>query len=254
MPLEMLIPGGFVNFIWALFRVAGLLMVAPVFGVRLVPTRIRLALCVAITLVIAPLLPSGPRDPSWPLLVWISIQETMIGVAMGFGLQMIFDALITAGQTIAMSMGLGFAMLVDSQHGVSVPVLSQFFLILGTLVFLSLNGHLAAIQLLVDSFRLLPTGQHLSTDGLWLLVGWGSAMFAGALKVALPAIVAILVVNIAFGVVSRAAPSLNLFSVGFPATLLLGFMILLFSINGFTASFTELLTASLDNMMRVLAP
>jgi len=140
---------------------------------------------------------------------------------------MIFDALVIGGQTIAMSMGLGFAMLIDPQRGVSVPVLSQFLIVLGILIFLALNGHLLLLQVLANSFSWAPVGAELTRNSLWALAAWGSEMFSGALSMALPGVVALLVVNLAFGVMSRAAPTLNLFAVGFPVAMLLGFFVLL---------------------------
>ena len=212
---------------WPFLRIAGLLMVAPVFGSGTVSPRIRLALCIALTVLIAPGLPPPPDVALFSLAGFlIATQEVVIGVAMGFLVQMVFDALVIGGQTVAMSMGLGFAMLVDPQRGVSVPVLSQFLIVLGILIFLSLDAHLLLLQLLAASFSLLAVGQGVSSGATWTLVSWGSDMFAGALTIALPGVVAILVVNFAFGVMSRAAPTLNLFAVGFPAALLLGFLVL----------------------------
>ena len=142
--------------LWPFFRIAGVVMVAPVFGARLVPMRVRMALSVAATVVIAPLVPvTQPFDLSLASGFTV-LQEVLIGVAIGFCLQMIFDALIIAGQTIAMSMGLGLATMVDPQRGISVPVVSQFFVILGLLIFLALGGHLATVRLIADSFELLP--------------------------------------------------------------------------------------------------
>ena len=240
--------------VWPFFRIAGVLMVAPVFGTRLVPIRVRLALAIAVTFVLAPVLPAAaqtfqPNIASGLLLA----QELLLGVAIGFCLQMIFDALIIAGQTISMGMGLGFAMMVDPQRGVSVPVIGQFFVILGMLIFLALGGHLATLRLIADSFAALPLGVPLPTDGVWVLVTYGSEMFAGALRIALPAATALLVVNIAFGVMSRAAPTLNLFAVGLPAGLLIGFLILLVNIEHLAALMATLLESSLGAIARMLA-
>ena len=119
----------------------------------------RIALSVAVTVVISPLIPvTQPFDLSLATGFTV-LQEVLIGVAIGFCLQMIFDALIIAGQTIAMSMGLGFATMIDPQRGISVPVISQFFVILGLLIFLALGGHLATLRLIADSFEILPLGR-----------------------------------------------------------------------------------------------
>ena len=244
--LRAIFAAGVAPYVWPFFRISGLVMVAPVFGARLVPMRVRLALSLALTMAIAPGLPPAAVSSSLVLNGLLIAHEILVGVAIGFGVQMIFDALVIGGQTIAMSMGLGFAMMVDPQRGVSVPVVSQFFVIVGILVFLALGGHLALIRLLADSFEVLPVGRFLDASSLWTVLGWGTQLFAGAVRIALPAVAGLLVVNIAFGVMSRAAPTLNLFAVGFPITLLLGFLILLLNIGSFPALFAELLENALE--------
>ncbi len=225
------------------FRIAAMLMIAPLFGARLVPARIRVLLALALAAVIAPLIPASPAFDTFSASAVLAIaQELIIGGTMGFMVQMVFDAIIIGSQTIAMGMGLGFAMLVDPQRGVNVPILSQFFVLMTTMMFLALGGHLILIQVLVQSFQTLPPGAaSFGTDGIWSVVSWGSQMFAGAVLVALPAVVALLVVNLAYGVISRAAPTLNLFAVGFPATVLLGFLILQFSFQTTLVSLSGML-------------
>jgi len=232
-----LISGYFLPFV----RIAAALTVAPIFSARLVPARIRLVLAFGLTVVIAPLLPPAPlAQPLSSTGLLIIFQQMLIGLIIGAVLQMVFDAMVVAGQTAAMSMGLGFAFMIDSQRGVSVPVLSQFFLVMTTLVFLAIDGHLAFIQLLADSFVMIPVGEvGILREGIWATVLWGSKLFAGAMLVALPAVAALLVVNFSFGVMSRAAPTLNLFAVGFPITLTIGFVIIMWSLPGLqTATLT----------------
>lgn len=239
--------------VWPFFRIAGVMMVAPVFGARLVPPRIRLAMSVAATVVLAPVVPEAPPFALSLASGFVVAQEILIGVAMGFCLQMIFDSLIIAGQTIAMSMGLGMATMVDPQRGITVPVISQFFVILGMLIFLALGGHLATVSLIADSFEILPLGQPLGNNGVWAIAIYGTEMFAGALRIALPAATALLVANIAFGVMSRAAPSLNLFAVGLPAGLLVGFLLLLLNIGHLSALLVEFLSSTLAYLAAALA-
>jgi len=239
---------------WPFLRITAVLMVAPVFGARMVSPRIRLALAIGVTVVLAPSLPAMPNVAIISLAGFIiSLQEVVIGLSMGFIVQMIFDALVIGGQTVAMSMGLGFAMLIDPQRGVSVPVLSQFLIVLGLLIFLALNGHLFMLKALAVSFELAPVDAVLSREGLWELLNWGSELFAGALTIALPAVVALLVVNIAFGVMSRAAPTLNLFAVGFPVSMLLGFLVLWLNTPNLTPGIRRLMDSSFDVIHKVLA-
>lgn len=215
---------------WPLTRIAAMLAIAPIFGARMVPVKIRLILALLLTSVIVPTLPAMPPvDPLSPAGALVLAQQLIIGLAIGFSIQLVFATLVVAGQTTAMGMGLGFASLVDPQNGVQVPVVGQYYVVVATLLFLAMNGHLALIQVLVDSFRTLPVGvDALSRQELREVAWWGGRMFAGAVMVALPAVAAILLANLSFGVVSRAAPQLNIFGVGFPVIMTLGFVALMF--------------------------
>jgi flagellar biosynthetic protein FliR len=234
-------------YLWPLLRIGACLMVAPVFGARFVPGRYRIILAGAITLLVAPLLPPMPDvSPFSPQGIVITVQQLVIGVAIGFVLQIVFDALAMGGQLLANTMGLSFAFNVDPLRGTSTPVLGQFYTLIATLTFLALNGHVAIVQGLVDGFRTLPVGTAgLGTDGYWQIVGWGGTLFRGALMVALPGLTALLIVNLAFGVVSRAAPSLNLFAIGFPVTLVGGLLIVLAGLPSVQDGFTSLMRESL---------
>lgn len=233
------------QYFWPFVRIGACLMVAPIFGNRNVSPRIRLILALAISLLVAPLL---RMPPGVPLLsgegFLITAQQLIIGLGIGFALQIVFEAISMGGQFLANSMGLSFAMNIDPINGANTPVLGQFYSIVVTLAFLALNGHLALIQVLADGFTTLPVGTTgFGGDGLWMLVNWGGQLFAGALSVALPGITALLVVNLGFGVMSRAAPTLNLFAVGFPAALALGLLIALAGLPIVQSSFINLLTA-----------
>ena len=153
-----------------------------------------------------------------------------------------------------MGMGLGFATAVDPQNGIQVPVVAQYYLVLSTLMFLAMNGHLLMIQILVDSFQSLPVGiSGLSRDGLWALVGWGGRMFAGAVLIALTVMTAMLLINLAFGVMSRAAPQLNIFGVGFPVMMGAGFIVIMLSLPGLTPLVAELVQDAFELMAQLVA-
>lgn len=248
---------GFALYFWPFMRIAALLMVAPVFSASMVAPRVRILVALGLTMVIAPLLPPVTSVPT-PLSLagaLLTAKQLVIGIAMGLALQMVFDALILAGQAIAMSMGLGFAVAIDPQRGVNVPVVSQYFVMLATLVFLSLNGHLLIIDALFRSFAALPIdGSGPPRDGYWQLVQFGSTIFEGALRIALPAIVSLLIVNLSFGVISRAAPTLNLFAIGFPLTMTLGFLIMTVSLPGAVSTFVDLLDGAFATALNQLLP
>ncbi|MEX1669994.1 flagellar biosynthetic protein FliR [Zhongshania guokunii] len=208
-------------------RIGGAMMTAPLFSAAYIPPRARLLLAIFITAVLLPILPASPPMNLLGIeTVLLIANEFLIGLCIGFIIQLVFDAIILAGQLIAMGMGLGFAMMVDPQRGVQVPVLSQFLLIFTMLLFVAMNGHIDFLSLLARSFEYWPVGgSALSGDQIGVVIMRGAELFTGAIRVAIPAVVALLVVQLAMGVVSRAAPTLNLFAVGFPIAMLIGFMV-----------------------------
>jgi flagellar biosynthetic protein FliR len=243
------------DFLWPLFRIAALLMVVPIIGVRSVPALGRMGLAVLITLVAYPLLPPAPTvDPFSAQGIAILAGQVVIGLAMGFMVRLLFAAVEMGGNIVGQTMGLGFAQMMDPSSGVSVPVISQFYNLLATLIFLALDGHLIVINILIQSFHVMPvvTTAGLS-DGLWTLVSWGAWIFKGAMLIALPAVSAMLLVNVAFGVMMRAAPQLNIFAVGFPVTLMLGFTFILVSLTLFLPQFTGITDDALLVMQRIAA-
>jgi flagellar biosynthetic protein FliR len=227
---------------WPFVRIGACLMVAPAFAAVAVPARVRIVLAAAIALIVAPLTASPDVTPFSVAGAVITVQQILIGVALGFCLQLIFDSVTMGGQLLASSMGLSFAQNIDPVRGASTPVVGQLYNILLMLTFLALDGHLRLIEMLVDGFRTLPIGvSGLGAEGLWRIVGWGTQIFGGALAVALPGVTALLIVNLAFGIVSRAAPTLNLFAVGFPVSLVLGLVIILAGLPALQSSSTRLL-------------
>ncbi|MEY4761019.1 MAG: hypothetical protein RLZZ200_875 [Pseudomonadota bacterium] len=240
-------------YLWPFIRIGGCLMVAPIFGARYFPARSRLILAAAITLLIAPMLPQPTVSPVSGEGVVISFQQLLIGLAMGFVVQVVFDALAMAGQLLANSMGLSFAFNVDPLRGTGTPVIGQFYSIFVTLTFLALDGHLTLIDALVQGFRSLPVGTTgLGTDGAMQVVQWGGQIFSGALLVSLPGVTALLVVNLAFGVVSRAAPALNLFAIGFPVTLVCGLAVVMMGLPSVQHGFITLMTEGFRVLGRLL--
>lgn len=242
-----------VQYFFPFVRIGACFMLAPGFSARFIPPRVRLLLAGAIALIVSPLVPPPAITPFSLEGVIVTVQQVIIGLALGFVLQLIFDTLAMGGQLLSNTMGLGFAFNVDPLRGVGTPVLGQLYMILVTLTFLALNGHLLLIELLVDGFVSLPVGMRgLGHEGMWAVAAWGSRLFEGALMVALPGMTALLVVNLAFGVMSRAAPSLNLFAVGFPVTLVFGLVIAYFGLPAVQHTFVLSLDAAFE-LIRTLS-
>lgn len=243
------------EFLWPLMRVGMVLSVAPIFGGRLVSAKFRVVLAILVTWVLVPVIPAAPAiDPMSAAGVLISLQQLLIGLVLGFMLQMVFTAMMIGGQAVALGMGLGFASMVDPQNGITVPVIGQYYVTIATLMFLVLNGHLVLLSVLSDSFYSLPVAvDGLTRQTFWDVISWGSRMFAGGLQIAMPAVTALLLTNVAFGVITRAAPQLNIFGVGFPLTLTLGFLIIMVTIPELLPQFTDLLTEAFE-MMKGFGP
>ncbi|HWU76141.1 MAG TPA: flagellar biosynthetic protein FliR [Rhodanobacter sp.] len=234
------LPQWFGGLFWAMGRVGGLCLVAPVFSATVLSARVKIGLVLMLTLVLAPLAPTT-IDPLSGTGVATLVGQILVGVSVGFVLRLTFEAVTLGGQLVAQSMSLGFAEVVNPQASGSSTVLSQFYLILVTLLFLAMDGHLRLISLLADSFQSLPPGAPaISTASLHAVLGFASLLFAGAIRVALPAMTALLVVNIGFAAISRAAPSMNLFAVGFPITVTLGFVAVWLALPSLPGAFEAL--------------
>jgi flagellar biosynthetic protein FliR len=219
-------------FIWPFVRISALIAAAPVFGATAIPNKVKLIFALVLTLVVMPVIPPPPVvEPISSEAFLITLHQILIGVSMGLALQMMFSMFVIGGQLIAYKMGLGFASMVDPSSGTQVPTVSQIYVVILTLVFLSINGHLIVIEVLVDSFKAMPVGTTgIDRDAMWSLVSWGSTMIAGGVKIALPAIASLFLINLTFAVVTRSAPQFNIFSLGIPVSILAGFFIMMITL------------------------
>ncbi|NMG77549.1 flagellar biosynthetic protein FliR [Aromatoleum diolicum] len=217
-----------------LARLLGLVSAAPLFSNRMVPVRVRLAVGLATALAVLPALPPMPPMPADSMLtLTILAQQAFIGIAMGFMMRLMFAAVDLAGEMIGLQMGLSFAVFFSPQSGGQTSVIAEFLGLITLLVFVAMNGHLMLINILVASFEWLPVGKLPKAEGWMLIVSYATVMFASGLLLALPMVAALLITNTALGVLTRAAPQLNLFAVGFPVTLSVGFLVLLLTLGTF---------------------
>jgi flagellar biosynthetic protein FliR len=248
-----------INFIWPLTRILGLIMVAPVFGHRSVPARVKIGLGIFIALIASPALPPMPNVGlgSWYGLL-ILIQQFLIGLAIGYMMRIIFAAVEAAGEIIGLQMGLGFASFFDPQSAGQTLVLARFFNLLAVLVFLAVNAHLLVLGILVESFQTLPISANpLSAVGFRHVAGYGTTVFAVGLQLALPLIAILLMTNLALGILTRSAPQLNIFAIGFPITLSVGLIMLDILMPSFAPQFERVVHNGLQattTMLRLLNP
>lgn len=211
--------------IYPLARILALIASSPMLGNRQVPARIKIGLALILTIIIAPTLPAGQLpDPASAQGLFILAQQVVAGLMMGFSIRLIFSAIEMAGDIAGMQMGLGFANFFDPQHATFTPIIAQFLGILVALSFVALDLHLAMLEALADSFQSFPiSSAPLSASAYRTVAEWGGSLFAYALQLSLPLIAALLITNLALGILTRSAPQLNIFAVGFPITLAVGF-------------------------------
>ncbi len=224
-------------FLWPLFRILALVASAPILGNPSIPVKVKIGIAVLLTMIIAPTIqqPLPQVDPYSGIGLMILLQQILIGAALGMVMRIVFVAVEMAGEIIGLQMGLAFAIFFDPQHSGQLALISRFLGIIASLAFLAIDGHLIMIALIAQSFNTLPIGP----DGFNIptfnaLVLWGGEIFKSGLLLSLPVLAALLIVNLALGVLTRAAPQLNIFAVGFPITLSVGFLILALSITFYT--------------------
>lgn len=220
-------------FIYPITRILAVIASAPFWSSTAIPRRARLMLGLAIAIALVPTLPPMPAvSPASGVGVWMLVHQLLIGLGIGFAMRIVYAAIDIAGEFISLQMGLGFATFYDPQGSGQTPVISEFIDMLALLVFLAINGHLLYVATLAQSFAAIPVTATPLGTGSWLnLVELGSKMFAAGLLLALPVIVALMITNLALAVLTRAAPQLNIFAVGFPITLTGGFVAMAIGLN-----------------------
>lgn len=242
-----------VAFIFPLARTLALLMAAPPFNNAALSGQVRLILGISIAIAIAPGLPkTAPIEPASAYGLLILAQQMLIGFAMGFTLRLVFSAIDLAGNVISNQMGLGFATAYDPQNTAQTPVVSEFIGLLSTLIFLAIDGHLMVISTLVQSFTAIPIGSAHIAGSSWLNVASaGGVIFSSGVFLALPIIVTLTITNTALGVLSRVSPQLNLMAIGFPVTIIIGFVCLMISLSHLGAPLLHLFEYGLQSMLGV---
>ena len=227
-----------VQYFYPFCRIGTFFLIVPIIGTRLVSIRIRLVLAMTVTLLVVPSIEVYPDvDPLSADSFRIVFDQMSIGLFIGFMIQLLFQICVLGGQIIAIQNGLGFSTLIDPVNGINVASISQLYLMASNLIFLAMNGHLWLIQALALSFNSMPIGEAILIDNYLAIANMGSWIFNAALMVSLPAVAAILLVNLAFGIMSKVAPQLNIFSIGFPMVMIFGLVIIWVTMESYLPQF-----------------
>lgn len=240
-------------FLFPLARILALIASSPVLGNKQIPIRIKISLAMLITVIVAPNIPMPSNiEPASAEGLFILTQQILVGLAMGFTMRLIFTAVEMAGDLAGMQMGLGFASFYDPVNASYTPVIAQFLGILATLAFLSINGHLYMLSALADSFQAFPISTTMpSAAAFRTLAEWGTTIFSHSLQLAMPLIGSLMITNLALGILTRSAPQLNIFAVGFPITLTVGFVTLALSLPYLAPMLDHVINEGVDTMQRI---
>lgn len=244
----------FWRWMFVMTRIGAAMMAAPFFGANSVPMQVRVVVTGAVAVLVCGWLPvqAPPALLSANGLLMV-MGEVLVGLALGFVLQLSFAAPTIAAEIIGGGMGMSMASTVDPNSGVQSPALGQYFAVILTLIFLALGGHLHWLTLVIDSYTVFPPGETwLGTEKFATIAGFATTMFATAVAIALPVTLVLLVVQVVTGVLSRSAPALNLFALGLPAGVLAGITALIISFPLITDRMTDLSANALAETRSVL--
>ena len=235
-------------------RISGMFAAMIGISAKSVPTPVRAMLTLLLSVMIMPVIDPIPVQEMMSVGTFVLVvQQLVIGIAIGFISAMVLDTFVLAGQVVAMQTGLGFASIVDPINGINVPAVGQFYLILATLLFWSFDGHLTMIQMVVASLDAFPIATGWWTAEQFRSVGaWAAWMFVAALTLSLAPIVSLLIINLAFGVMTKAAPQLNIFTIGFSFAQITGLIIIMINLGNFVDHFTGQWLRALQLMCSLL--
>lgn len=241
-------------FIFPFVRILALVASAPILGNRQIPARIKVALALLLSFIIAPTVTVQPGIELASVEgFFVLLQQILAGLAMGFTMRLIFTAVEMCGEIAGMQMGLGFATFFDPQHASYTPLVAQFLGIIAALTFLGLNGHLAILSALSESFHVFPVSSaELSAIGFRTLAAWGGSIFLYALQLSMPLIGALLITNMALSILARSAPQLNIFAIGFPITLAIGFVALALTLPFLLPLLERITSSNLETALEIV--
>ncbi|WP_246796316.1 flagellar biosynthetic protein FliR [Burkholderia perseverans] len=241
-------------FLWPFVRILALVAAAPLVGNAAVPTRIKIGLSALTAIAVAPALGPLPQATVFSAEgIWILVNQFLIGVSMGFVMQIVFAVVEGAGDFIGLQMGLGFATFFDPHAG-TTPMIGRVLNAFAMLAFVAFDGHLQLIAVLVESFASVPISSDLLHPAGWqMLAGAGINVFAMGLLLALPVVAALLIANLALGILNRAAPQIGIFQVGFPVLMLVGLLLVQLMVPNMIPFFSRLFDDGYEMMGRVAA-
>ncbi|XTZ39354.1 flagellar biosynthetic protein FliR [Salmonella enterica] len=241
------------QYFWPFLRVLALFGAAPIFSEKQLATKVKIALALLTTFLLAPQLPANEIPIASLDGLWVACQQLIIGIAIGLSIQLIFVAVRHAGEIIAMQMGLSFAMAYDPSAGANMPVVSRLLNLFVTLLFLTFNGHLYMLEVIANSFAAFPvSAAPMGIGGFVALVQAGGMIFSYGLMLGLPVVILLLCVNLTLGLLNRLTPQLSVFVIGFPLSLTVGMTAMSLVMYTLAPFFENMMAAIFEQLIDIL--
>ncbi|MGI4856692.1 MAG: flagellar biosynthetic protein FliR [Janthinobacterium lividum] len=244
-------------FVWPFARFLALITTAPVLSERAIPQRVKIGLAALLSILVAPTLGPLPTiSVGSGAGLWLLGEQMLIGASMGLTMRVVFAAVESAGEFAGLQMGLSFAQLIAPGSDGSTLAMARFLQIIATLVYLSVDGHLRLIATLAGTFQTMPIvvdrpGLLVNAAHWHLLADWGTLVFWAGLMLSLPVVAALLIANLALGILNRAAPQIGIYQVGFAITLITGFLVIDLVLPNATPFLMHLFDLGQDTLDRI---
>ncbi len=243
------------QFLFASLRIGSFLLASPLFGAAFVILPVRIMISFSLTIIVVSLNPTLPDIEFITSFAGVvaGFTEIAIGISAGLILTIIFGAASLAGEKIASSSGLSMATAVDPTSGSSSPVMAQILLLFLLVIFMSFDGHLMVIRAIIESYRFIPFGSTINSDSIYSAgLSAGGFMFSSAAVIMLPFVIVLLLINVSIGVITRSAPTLNIFSFAFPVTMMAVFFIIYLSVSTLGISLSNLANNAIMSMQETM--
>jgi len=235
-----------------LTRILGFIAVAPLLSGTTVSPVVKVSVGILLTTMVVPLVSVDPTIDLFSFQgIFLLCQQLLVGLSLGFVLRILFSAADLAGQLSGLTMGFGFATFFDPQSGGSTTVITTLFTTLFALVFISLDGHVLMVATLIESFTLLPVNLGVGALTGMEIARSGASIFSVGLQLAMPIVATLLITNMALGVLTRSAPQLNIFGIGFPITIGVGLIVIILILPSYAQPFRLLIENALSLMQQV---
>lgn len=228
-------------------------MVTPVFGRREIPLHAKIGISALISYIIYNFIPEADLGISLWQLTFLTVKEVIVGLAMGYITLMMFSSLYIAGELIDMEMGFGMVNVIDPQSNTQIPLMGNFFHLITIMIFLTVDGHHVLISSILKSFEIIPLGKaYFKHQFISAIAASFSDMFLIGIKVSLPIISIVFLVDIALGIIARTVPQMNIFLVGLPVKITAGILGIIFVLPMYLVALDVIFNGTFDNILKVI--